>query len=653
MNVTTVPLVRHAEDLTPEWLTKTLGAPVASSVVTHIGAGQMGRTYLVEHDAPSLGRGRVVVKLASDDPSSRATGVATQAYLREVEFYRAFGERARGAVPTCYGAVIDEDGEWFTLVLSEAIGTVGDQLVGMGADQARWALEALATVQTPTLGDHMTGLTPWLNLPWPLDQSLYQSVLPGFVDRFGQALSQEQLELCTWFGDHVDAWVAERRAPLGLVHGDFRVDNLLFEEPRCTVVDWQTVTWGPIMRDVSYLLGSSLEPDARRASERELVASYAATLARGAQVDVRQSEAWDGYRHQSLYGVLMTVVASMIVESTGRGDAMFAALIHRHTTHALDLGARDLVEASQIAPVPLPVDEQRHQDGSDLLWSESHYLDAVSSDGTTGLFLRFGRLPAQNRTHVMGAIVRRGHPTLMIADPDAPSPSGDVLRQEVDAGEFTASIEIVEPLRAARVSLAGIVGAFDDPAGVLRQESGISTPVQLDLTWTTDATPFAWRLASRYEIPCEVRGSLSIGGETLELDVRGQRDHSWGNRDWWHVDWCWTAFHLDDGTRGHTVSTPAAPHHAVGYLQRDGVVDELGGVTSEADFTDSGLFGPTVVTVSPQDLKLTMTPTAFAPVRMQSYEGSISFFTRAMVTVEVSDGRRGSGWIEWNLVQTD
>ena len=46
------------------------------------------------------------------------------------------------------------------------------------------------------------------------------------------------------------------------MHGDYRLDNMLFGRPGSlrdlTVVDWQTVTWGPAMTDVAYFLGCAL-----------------------------------------------------------------------------------------------------------------------------------------------------------------------------------------------------------------------------------------------------------------------------------------------------------------------------------------------------------------------------------------------------------
>ncbi len=39
----------------------------------------------------------------------------------------------------------------------------------------------------------------------------------------------------------------------------------------------------------------------------------------------------------------MAVVASMIVQQTERGDAMFTAMAARHSRHAIDIGAAEFL----------------------------------------------------------------------------------------------------------------------------------------------------------------------------------------------------------------------------------------------------------------------------------------------------------------------
>ena len=88
-------------------------------------------------------------------------------------------------------------------------------------------------------------------------------------------------------------------------------------------------------------------------------------------------------------------------------------------------------------------------------------------------------------------------------------------------------------------------------------------------------------------------GTVTVDGrEVIVRDVAGQRDHSWGVRDWWAMDWVWSALHLDDGTHLHGVDIriPGAPPIGVGYLQRAGrPLIELQAVTARETFGDNGL----------------------------------------------------------------
>jgi aminoglycoside phosphotransferase (APT) family kinase protein len=55
-------------------------------------------------------------------------------------------------------------------------------------------------------------------------------------------------------------WQLSRPAPFSLVHGDYRLDNLMFPLAGQDVVavDWQTITVAHPTRDLSYFLGTSL-----------------------------------------------------------------------------------------------------------------------------------------------------------------------------------------------------------------------------------------------------------------------------------------------------------------------------------------------------------------------------------------------------------
>jgi len=648
--------IRTSDDISAAWLAQVLDLGDVSDVVARpIGTGQMSQSLRVSYRHGGE-LAQVVVKLAATDPTSRATGVALGAYSREVAFYRHASTWASGSVPRCLYAEYDSTEGWFSLILEDLHPAApGDQIAGCSPEVARYALDAVAAVHAPVLGNHVLGGQVWLTQPNPLTQDLYNQVLGGFLNRYGDRVSPEHREVVEEFGSRVDAWLADRRPPLGLVHGDFRLDNLLFLGERCTIVDWQTVAWGPAMRDVAYFLGGSLTVADRRTHEYPLVRGYHQALTAAGASGLTWEQCWLEYRRQSFYGVLMSVIASMIVERTERGDDMFTTLLARHAQHVLDVDGLELLATDGSASgrhlSPAPVDEGLHAPGPELLWNESWYEDAVSDDGSLGIYVRLGRLPNQGKAFYAVCICGSGRPSVMLVIEDGPLPDAADPTQAIRTAGLRAEQHCEEPLRRFRISVSGTAQAHADPAAPLRGEVGTPVQVSLDLVWETDGSAYAWRQATRYEIPCRVRGTVDVGNESFEFTGKGQRDHSWGVRDWWSVDWMWSALHLNDGTRLHAVAVPALPAHGVGYVQRDGDVLELSAVETSHTLTIDGLIGDATIELHPSALRVAVEPIAFGVLRLESPDGRISHFPRAMCNVRTPDGRSGSGWVEWNRVQ--
>ena len=67
------------------------------------------------------------------------------------------------------------------------------------------------------------------------------------------------------------------------------------------------------------------------------------TLAAGGIEGYSWDACWRAYRWYALGGVLMSVVASMLVGESERGNAMFATMAARHAAHALDHESLSLV----------------------------------------------------------------------------------------------------------------------------------------------------------------------------------------------------------------------------------------------------------------------------------------------------------------------
>ena len=313
-----------------------------------------------------------------------------------------------------------------------------------------------------------------------------------------------------------------------------------------------------------------------------------------------------------------------------------------------------MTDQPAVDPIVVQVaDEDVHDHGGDTdpLWSESHYMDTVSPDAGTGAYVRLGRLPNQERSHIMLAIVRPGTGPVILAVPDAPLPAVRGADQAVAGADYELALAIEEPVQRMRVTARGAATAYDAPAGALRNGPGHKADFELDLTWITDGMPYRWRVTTRYEMPCHVTGHVAVDGERIDIDWAGQRDHSWGARDWWALRWCWMAVHLDDGSRWHSAAIPAFPGVGMGCFSRDGQVTEIASIMASAGITPEGLFGDTAESVEPGGHELVLSPVGFAPVRLESPDGKVSFFPRATCRVSASDGRRGIGWMEWNIPQ--
>jgi hypothetical protein len=656
-------VVERPADLTADWLTAAIGAgTITDFSVERIGTGQMSECYRVQltyaDGRPgSHGPDSVVLKVAATDPMSRQTGGSLGLYEREVCFYRDIAPRLHGPVAPCYHAAFDPSAGIFDVLLGDANpAVVGDEIRGATIAQAQLAVTELARLQGPLLGDTTLADAPWLNRDTPVNQGLITALHAGFVDRYGDRIAPQHRMVCERLVGGFDAYLAEEAAEgriQGLVHGDYRLDNMLFgavgAERPLTVVDWQTVTSGPAMTDLAYFLGCALPVEERRAHYDELLQAYHAAL--GPDAPISLADVREGVRRQSFFGVMMAIVSSMLVERTERGDAMFMTMLQRHCEHVLDVDALETLAAPTVAePLrPSREDESAHAATGEPLWSESWYADFADAASGFGGWVRIGLIPNQQTAWLHALLCGPELPTVAVVDFEVPLPA-DPWALQTGAVDFTHSVG--DPLHTYRIGLHGRGQSFPDPAALLRGEQGTPVDVAIDLVWSTDGTPYKYRLTTRYEIPCTVSGTVTVDGRRYTIDsVPGQRDHSWGVRDWWGMDWIWSALHLDDGTHVHAVDIriPGVPPVGIGYVQdRGGTVTELQTITARQTFDADGLPATATLAVDPGGITATVDVHGHAPLRLVAADGRISEFPRVWATVSTADGRRGVGWLEWN-----
>ena len=252
------------------------------------------------------------------------------------------------------------------------------------------------------------------------------------------------------------------------MHGDYRLDNMLFGERatrrgRSRSVDWQTVGWGQVMTDASYFLGGSLTLEDRRAHEQELLREYHEALHEHGVRGFGWEECWEGYRRQAFLGVLMTVAPAMLVQRTERGDEMFL----RDARALRPAGARPR-RASSCCPsraagarrrcARSPRTRRRHAPGSEELWNESWYFDAVSADERLGVYTRLGLYPNLGVSWM----------TAFVCGPDRPTRGADRLRRAAARRARQLSLG-AERLRAEHICERAAGELRGAPAGRARE----------------------------------------------------------------------------------------------------------------------------------------------------------------------------------------
>ncbi len=292
-------------------------------------------------------------------------------------------------------------------------------------------------------------------------------------------------------------------------------------------------------------------------------------------------------------------------------------------------------------------DEARHQPGPEELWSESWYLDFVDERLGVAGYVRLGLYPGLGTAWYWACLVGPDRPLVTVIDHDVAIPASPSL--EIRTEGLWADCTVETALDHVSVGVEAFAVAVDDPAEVYGELRGDRVPFGLDLEWETDGGAFPYPGVTRYEVPCRVHGEVLVGQETLELDGWGQRDHSWGVRDWWSYGWCWTAGRLEDGTRFHSVDVRMgdSPLFATGYVQDPaGLMTQVGAVERSEALGPEGL--PTEGLVTLDGLALAIEPVAFAPVRLDAPDGRVSRFPRAWTKFRAADGRVGHGWTEWN-----
>lgn len=306
--LTQQPFPGSVEEITADWLNRSLGIAVTGVQATRIGQDEgFSGCRLYRLALRGTGPGSLVAKLSPAEPAA-ARRMAT-ANGREVAFYAAQGPDTLLPMPRCALALFDPDtGKSLLLLQDLGAHRALPFAAGLGVDEAGLALQALAGIHARWWAD------PGVDGPTLQQTYPFQTLWPAYLDHIARMMPDLAVPpAMRALGDRIAADPVQACArldgpgPLTRVHGDAQVDNLRFAGGRAVFLDWQLTGRGAGMADVGYLMISSLAPSLRRQHERALVDLYQTALNTRA---VRGNDT-DGYVPAAAGKLWITVAATL------------------------------------------------------------------------------------------------------------------------------------------------------------------------------------------------------------------------------------------------------------------------------------------------------------------------------------------------------
>lgn len=307
-------LPRWVHDIDAAVLSRVMGAAVRSVRVLSSDAGTSSRARLVltGKNVPDS----VFVKLAAKTAATRLMGELGRLGQTEVRFYRQLAPQVVGA-PYAYGAAFDPWTGRYLLVLEDLPAEsceFPDTLHPLSPDQAGLIVELLADLHATfwtRLGPEGRGPLGWLYTPSGDATSLLTgSLMNASIKRLGER-TELPVDRGRFIADNYRAVAALIDTPPHTVmHGDAHPGNMYFHGGKAGLLDWQAVRRGHPARELAYTLITSLTPEDRQATQRELLDDYRRALAAAGGPELDRDDLWLRFRQGALYAYVAPLITA-------------------------------------------------------------------------------------------------------------------------------------------------------------------------------------------------------------------------------------------------------------------------------------------------------------------------------------------------------
>lgn len=358
---------KSIDEITSEWLTEALrstdtirGVVVKSFDAEVIGVGQ-GFTGQIaklrlEYDSDEEGPpASLVAKLPPADPDLRTFVNGLGVYERETRFYEEIADKIELRTPQRYYSATNADiGDHVLLLEDFATAQVGDNVKGCSTEDAELAIRRIAKFHATWWESPQLAKINWIgafNRNAERSQIAFQQRWDVFIEKFGDLLTDAFLDVGGKVGSRIAA-IANQLAesPQTVVHGDLRLDNMLFDKSRASaslvVIDWQLISMGRGAYDFAYFLGFSLPSEQRRAMEMDLMRLYHSVLVNNGVRGYGFDQCLHDYRLSIPLLLRRLVVAGGTFDTTSeRAQALLKALIQRTTSVITEHNVAELLSS--------------------------------------------------------------------------------------------------------------------------------------------------------------------------------------------------------------------------------------------------------------------------------------------------------------------
>ena len=323
---------QEGSEFTADWFTDLFQEQYGAAVLdvsrevigTGVGfVGEIHRCFLswdaMRGDLPTS----VIVKVPSKLPLNRSLGEGLQLYEREVIAYEKLASNMGLPMPNVlYSAMDDDPTPWLDSVINflfsrlplGGVSWLTVKFLELASKNPRLrryvlVLEDIADARPPSqveggsLDDALISLATlakfhahhWMNEEsiavsdriWALNrlpkvsQASYARNREEFIGRFGELVGDEKMRVIDDTQDRLEDLLAPlAQDPWTLLHGDYRLDNIMFRpNGEIVVIDYQLLSKGRPGWDVAYFITTALSAD-YKSEEETMLKHYHETLLR-------------------------------------------------------------------------------------------------------------------------------------------------------------------------------------------------------------------------------------------------------------------------------------------------------------------------------------------------------------------------------------